>query len=303
MKIVFADTQNIDRRDIDWSPLKKRGEVITFSDTSAEEAEERFAGAEAVFVDSFSLNREIMEKASGLRFIGAAATGYNNIDTEAAADRGIAVCNVPAYSTEAVAQHAIALLLTLAGHIREYDEEVHTGLWNTVNGMAFHPWPVTLLAGKSLGIIGMGDIGSRVAEIAKALGMRVIRYREDPEGARQADAVSLHCPLTKETAGMIDEEFLSGMKDGAILINTARGGLIDEEALARALREGKLSGAGLDVTAQEPPDPDCPLLSAPRCIITPHIAFAPVEIRQRVIDICAENLEAFLSGEEKNRIV
>ena len=303
MKIVFADSRIIDRGDMDWSGLTALGEFKNYRETSREDAPEHLAGSEAILVDSFPMDGEMMDLCPDLKFIGVAATGYNHIDLDAAKARGIAVANVPAYSTEAVAQHAVALLLTLAGRIDEYDRQVHRGLWNKEAGEAYEPLPITLLAGRSMGIIGWGNIGRRVGEIARALGMEVRRWREDPEGVRNADVISLHCPLTEENRGMIDEEFIASMKDGAILINTARGALVDEDALARALESGKLAGAGLDVMAEEPPASDSPLLATPRCILTPHIAFTPEEIRQRVVDVCGENLKAFLEGKELNRIL
>ena len=303
MKTVFTDSGIIDRGDIDWSAVAECGDFDNHSDMSREEAAEYLADAEAVFLDGFEMDREMMEHAPDLRFIGAAATGYDNIDIAFAKERGIAVCNVPAYSTEAVAQHAIALLLDLAGRIRDYDRQVRAGLWNSDAGSVYDALPLILLDGRSIGIVGYGNIGRRVAEIAEALGMKVNVYSQDPDAAAASDVVSLHCPLTDENAGFVDRDFIAKMKDGAILINTARGGLVDSSAVAEALRSGKLSGYGTDVMSPEPPRADDPLLEAPNCIITPHIAFTPREIRQRVVDVCAENLKAFLEGRELNRIV
>lgn len=303
MNIIFLDSEIIDRGDVSWSGIEKLGSFRNYSATSREQAAERLAGAEAVFIDSFAMDRDMIDLCPDLRFIGAAATGFNHIDIEYAGSRGVAVCNVPAYSTEAVAQHAAALMLSVANRIGDYDAQVRSGLWNTEVGAAYEPYPLKLLWGKRLGIIGYGNIGRRMGEIAEALGMSVSIYSRDPEAVMEADVISLHCPLTDENRGMIDAGFISRMKDGAILINTARGGLVDEPALIEALRSGKLSGAGLDVIDGEPPEKDSPILSAPNCIITPHIAFTPVEIRQRVVDICAENLRQYLEGEHLNRIV
>ena len=236
-----------------------------------------------------------MRRCPRLKFIGAAATGYNNIDIEAAGRLGIAVANVPEYSREAVAQHTIALLLDITNRVSVFEEGRMTE--DPMKGIP------TLLHGKTLGIVGFGSIGSKVAEIGEALGMKVNIYSRDKEAAIASDVVSLHCPLNEETAGLVDREFISKMKDGAILINTARGGLVDEEALADALKKGKLRGAGLDVTVNEPPEECCPLLECDNCRITPHVAFMPVETRKKVLDITAGNLAAFIKGQRQNRIV
>ena len=306
MNIVFLDHRVIDRGDIDWSGIKELGYLTIYPDCMSEEdAIERLhaAGAEAVLIDEFPIGRKIMEACPDLKFIGPAATGYNHIDLDCAREKGIAVYNVPAYSTEAVAQHTFALLLSLTNHLRGFDRDVHEGHWTMENGSVYEPRDILLLEGSSLGIIGYGNIGKRVAQIAQAFGMTVNVYSQDPEAALRSDVVTLHCPLTPENRGMVDDAFLEKMKDGAILINTARGGLLDEAAVAHALNTGKLAGLGADVLSSEPPEADNPLLHARGCLITPHIAFTPREIRQRVIDICAENLKSFLKGKEINRIV
>ena len=289
MKAVFLDCIDINRNDIPWEPLENVCELTHHLQSTREEAIMRLAGNDAVFIDSFPIDRELMEANPKLKYIGIAATGFNHIDIEAAKDLGIAVTNIPAYSTDAVAQHAIALLLHLTNYPGSYED--------------FDQTPLMLLNGKSIGIIGYGNIGRRVGEIAKALGMDVIPYSKDPKRAVRADVVSLNCPLTEENAGMVDAEFIEGMKDSAILINTARGGLVDEQALADALRSGKLKGAGLDVLAKEPPDESCPLLGLENCIITPHIAFTPKETREKIIRILAENLRSYLDGTNLNRLV
>ena len=289
MKAVFLDCIDINRNDIPWEPLENVCELTHHLQSTREEAIMRLAGNDAVFIDSFPIDRELMEANPKLKYIGIAATGFNHIDIEAAKDLGIAVTNIPAYSTDAVAQHAIALLLQLTNYPGSYED--------------FDQTPLMLLNGKSIGIIGYGNIGRRVGEIAKALGMDVIPYSKDPKRAVRADVVSLNCPLTEENAGMVDAEFIEGMKDSAILINTARGGLVDEQALADALRSGKLKGAGLDVLAKEPPDESCPLLGLENCIITPHIAFTPKETREKIIRILAENLRSYLDGTNLNRLV
>ena len=306
MNIVFLDHHVIDRGDIDWSKVKELGYLTIYPECmSDEEAITRLqaAGAEAVLIDEYPIGREIMEACPDLKFIGPAATGYNHIDLDCAREKGIAVYNVPAYSTEAVAQHTIALLLALSNQIRSIDRDVHDGLWTTENGYGYEPRDILLLEGKSLGIIGYGNIGKSVAAIAQAFGMTVNIFSQDPQAAVSSDVVSLHCPLTQENRGMVNEAFLEQMKDGAILVNTARGGLLDEAAVAYALQSGKLAGLGVDVLSSEPPEPDNPLLHARNCIITPHIAFTPRQIRQRVVDICAENLKNFIEGKDINRIV
>lgn len=306
MNIVFLDHHVIDRGDIDWSKMKELGYLTLYPDCLSEEdaiVRLQAAGAEAVLIDEFPITREIMDACPDLKFIGPAATGYNHIDLDCAREKGIAVYNVPAYSTEAVAQHTFALLLTLTNQINRFDRDVHDGLWTTESGYGYEPRDILLLEGKSLGIIGYGNIGKQVAAIAQAFGMTVNVFSQDPQAAVRSDVVTLHCPLTPENRGMVNDAFLEHMKDGAILINTARGGLLDEAAVAYALKTGKLAGLGADVLSAEPPEPDNPFLHAPNCIITPHIAFTPQQIRQRVVDICADNIRSFLTGRDINRIV
>ena len=306
MNIVFLDHHVIDRGDIDWSKMKELGYLTLYPECLSDEdaiARLQAAGAEAVLIDEYPIGREIMEACPDLKFIGPAATGYNHIDLDCAREHGIAVYNVPAYSTEAVAQHTFALLLMLAGQIRGFDRDVHDGLWTQETGYGYEPRDILLLEGKTLGIIGYGNIGKRVAEIGKVFGMTIHVFSQDPMAAVQSDVVSLHCPLTPENRGMVNESFLEQMKDGAILINTARGGLLDEAAVAHALKTGKLAGLGADVLSAEPPEADNPLLTARNCVITPHIAFTPRQIRQNVVDICADNLKNFLEGRDINRIV
>lgn len=288
MKAVFLDCIDINRGDLSWTPMAKLCSFFHYLTSTEEEAKARLAGADAVFVDSFPITRKVMEENPQLQYIGIAATGFNHIDLQAAAEKGIAVTNIPAYSTDAVAQHAIALLLQLTNHPGTYDDVETT--------------PLTLLNGKTMGIVGYGNIGKRIGEIAGALGMEVIPYSRDPQRAIRADVLSLNCPLTEENRGMVNSCFIDSMKDGAILINTARGGLVDEDALAAALKSGKLAGAGLDVLAKEPPDETCPLLGLENCVITPHIAFTPKETRGLIIERLAENLKSYQDGGRLNRI-
>lgn len=303
MKSVFLDCAVINPGDVSWQAIEQVSELVCYRKTERSRIRERLEGAEAVFVDSLTLDREIMENCPDLRFIGAAATGFNNIDLDAAEELGIAVANVPAYSTDAVAQHAISLLLAVTNNVEAFNRKVGAGEWDSCKGDMENGIPVTLLAGKSIGIVGYGNIGRRVAKIAEALGMKVNIYRRDKEAAISSDVVSLHCPLTPENIGMVDDTFISKMKKGAILINTARGALLDEDAVAAALKNGRLAGAGLDVLAQEPPVEDNPLIGLPNCWITPHIAFIPVETRQKVVDVCGANLKSFIDGGNLNRLV
>lgn len=303
MKIVFLDSAIINPGDISWEGIEGLGTFENYKRSTREEALERLQDADAAFTDSFPIDREIMEKCPKLKFIGIAATGFNHIDLEAAKELGIAVANVPAYAANAVAQHAMALLLALTNQVEVYNNAVGEGEWRQSKDYTFIKTPLTLLAGKSIGIVGYGDIGSKVAQMAEAFGMKVNIYSRDKEAAIKSDVVSLNCPLTKENAGMINAEFIGQMKDGAILINTARGGLVDEAALAAALKSGKLAGAGLDVLSSEPPAEDNPLVGLENCYITPHIGFIPIEARTVVIETCGANLKSFVEGGYLNRVV
>lgn len=303
MDIVVLDGYTINPGDLSWDSLEKAGDSLTVYDrTPAEELVARIGKNEVIMTSKCFITREIIEKCPDLKYIGSMATGYNNIDVKAAAEAGIVVTNVPAYSTDAVAQHTIALLLELANNAGLHNASVQSGDWSRCEHFCYWKKPVTLLAGKSIGIIGYGAIGSKVAEIARALGMTVNIYSRDPEAAVSSDVVSLHCPLTEENAKMIDADFISRMKPGAFLINTARGGLVDEYALAGALRSGRLGGAAVDVISREPASEDCPLLGLSNCIITPHMAWSPVEMRQAVIDTITENLKSWMDGNTINQV-
>ena len=303
MNIVIFDGYTINPGDLSWDKLDALCDKLTvFDSTSEDKALSRLTGNEILMTSKCPITRELMENSPQLNYIGCTATGYNNIDVEAAADLGIAVTNIPAYSTDAVAQHTIALMLELSNHVGLHNASVQEGQWSDNEYFCYWKKPVTLLTGKSLGIIGYGAIGRRVAQIARALGMEINIFSQDPAGAMKSDFVSLHCPLTRENRHMVNTEFLVNMKPGAILINTARGGLVDERALADAIKAGFIAGAALDVLEQEPPAKDCPLIGLDNCIITPHIAWSPKEMRQAVIDILAENLESWLTGGMKNRV-
>ena len=303
MNIVIFDGYTINPGDLSWDKLDALCDKLTvFDSTSEDKALSRLTGNEILMTSKCPITRELMENSPQLKYIGCTATGYNNIDVEAAADLGIAVTNIPAYSTDAVAQHTIALMLELSNHVGLHNASVQDGQWSDNEYFCYWKKSVTLLTGKSLGIIGYGAIGKRVAQIARALGMEINIFSQDPAGAMKSDFVSLHCPLTRENRHMVNTEFLVNMKPGAILINTARGGLVDERALADAIKAGFIAGAALDVLEQEPPAKDCPLIGLDNCIITPHIAWSPEEMRQAVIDILAENLESWLTGGMKNRV-
>ena len=303
MNIVIFDGYTINPGDLSWDKLDALCDKLTvFDSTSEDKALSRLTGNEILMTSKCPITRELMENSPQLKYIGCTATGYNNIDVEAAADLGIAVTNIPAYSTDAVAQHTIALMLELSNHVGLHNASVQDGQWSDNEYFCYWKKSVTLLTGKSLGIISYGAIGKRVAQIARALGMEINIFSQDPAGAMKSDFVSLHCPLTRENRHMVNTEFLVNMKPGAILINTARGGLVDERALADAIKAGFIAGAALDVLEQEPPAKDCPLIGLDNCIITPHIAWSPKEMRQAVIDILAENLESWLTGGMKNRV-
>ena len=303
MDIVIFDGYTINPGDLSWEKLDNMCDKITvFDATPMDKALSRIGDSEILMTSKCPITREFMEKCPNLRYIGCTATGYNNIDVRAAADLGIAVTNVPAYSTDAVAQHTIALMLELTNNVGLHNQSVQNGQWAQSDYFCYWEKPIMLLAGKSLGIIGYGAIGKKVAEIARALGMTVNVFSQDPESAMKSDFVSLHCPLTTENEKMVNSEFLVNMKPGAVLINTARGRLVDERALADALKSGFLGGAAVDVLSDEPASENCPLIGLDNCIITPHIAWAPKEMRQLVIDRLAENLQAWLDGRMLNRV-
>ena len=303
MDIVIFDGYTINPGDLSWEKLDNMCDKLTIFDaTPMDKALSRIGDSEILMTSKCPITREFMEKCPNLRYIGCTATGYNNIDVRAAADLGIAVTNVPAYSTDAVAQHTIALMLELTNNVGLHNQSVQNGQWAQSDYFCYWEKPIMLLAGKSLGIIGYGAIGKKVAEIARALGMTVNVFSQDPESAMKSDFVSLHCPLTTENEKMVNSEFLVNMKPGAVLINTARGRLVDERALADALKSGFLGGAAVDVLSDEPASENCPLIGLDNCIITPHIVWAPKEMRQLVIDRLAENLQAWLDGRMLNRV-
>lgn len=304
MKIVNLDTYTISLDDLEWTDLAKLGNLTNYDRIAQEDVIDAIGTAEvALFTSKVKITRQIMDACPNLKFIGVTATGYDNIDIAAAKEKGIAVCNVPAYSTEAVAQHTFALLLEITNNVGLHNQAVQDHKWENAIDFCFVEKPLMQLSEKSLGIVGYGSIGKRVAEIAKAFGMTVNIYSRDPEAAIQSDIVSLHCPATPENKGFVNKEFLSRMKDGAILINTARGALLNEEDVAEALKSGKLSAAAADVLNGEPPRAGHPLIGIPNMYLTPHIAWSTREARQIICTTSAENLKSFLEGGTLNRIV
>jgi glycerate dehydrogenase len=307
MKTVIIDGYTTNPGDLSWEGFSQFGTYQVYDRTEDTEKDrlilERIGDADAIVVNGNQITGDMMRQCPNLKFISECATGYDNIDIHTARELGIAVTNVPGYSTDAVAQHTIALLLELTNHVALHNSAVQKGEWFDSPDFCFTKKPLTLLAGKTLGIVGFGAIGKRVAEIAGALGMRIIKYREDPEKALAADVVTLHCPLNEETRHFINRESISRMKDGALLINTGRGGLLDEDAVAEALKAGKLAGLAADVLSTEPPARDNPLIGLDNAIITPHIAWIPKETREYLIQVCLDNQKSFLDGGTLNRIV
>ena len=303
MKAVLLDVNTINPGDLSWDRLAVMCDSFTFYDkTTPDLVIERIADNDLLFTSKIQITRSVMEQLPSLKYIGLTATGYNNVDVKAAADLGIAVTNVPAYATDAVAQHTIALMLELANNVGLHNESVQSGEWENITDFCYWKKPINLLAGKSIGIIGYGQIGRKVGQIAEAFGMTVNVYSKGRLAAIESDYVSLHCPLTEDNRHMVNADFLSAMKPGSILINTARGALVDEAALAEALKSGHLAGAGLDVLENEPPHHDCPLIGLDNCIITPHNAWAPKEMREKVIDVLADNLASWIDGGTLNRL-
>ena len=315
MNIVILDGQAMNPGDLSWECLNQFGTVTYYDRTTTEkDTVERIGNAEIVILNKTPITESVLTHCPNIRLICILATGYNVVDCAAAARRNIPVCNVPGYGTDSVAQFTFALLLELCHQIGHHSTVVHQGKWIACPNFCFWDTPQMELAGKTMGIIGFGSIGQAVAKIAKAFGMKVLAYSrtQHPKHAgiytdfdsllRSCDIVSLHCPLFPETTGMIGEEAIRKMKDGAILLNTARGPLIDEYAVANALRSGKLRGAAMDVASQEPISESNPLLRAPNCIITPHMAWAPIEARQRILNVTAESIRAFLDGHPKNAV-
>lgn len=314
MKIVITDIDTITHNDLSFKCFESFGEVVCYGLTSENEVRERVKDADIVLCNKTLLNRGNLQDAEKLKYIGLFATGYNNIDIEYCKEKGIAVCNAPSYSTSSVAQLTFALILEITNRVHAYKELTDKGDWIKSRTFSMFPIPLTELSGKTLGIIGLGSIGQSVARIANAFDMRVLGYNRSEkniEGVEcrpletllaESDIVSLHCPLNEASRELINKKTLSLMKDGAILINTARGGIVNEKDAAEALKSGKLSAMGTDVLQTEPMREDCPLYGLNNCIITPHIAWAALETRERLLKIVEENIRAFLDGKTVNNV-
>ncbi len=315
MKITILDGQITNPGDLSWEGFEKFGDLTVYDRTSPEEVLERAAGADILLTNKTPLDRKTIESLPDLKYIGTLATGYDVVDTEAARERGVVVSNIPAYSTASVAQLVFALLLAVTNNVEHYTADNRAGRWSRCTYFCYWDEPLMELAGKTFGIVGFGHIGSQVARIALAFGMKVMALTskapgELPAGVeraenleqllRESDVVSLHCPLTDSTERLINAETLAMMKPTAILINTARGRLVEGEALAEALNSGRLRGAGLDVLEVEPPRMDDPLLYARNCHVTPHIGGTSVEARKRLMEMAVDNIANFLNGSPTN---
>lgn len=321
MKIVILDGYTENPGDLSWKAFEEFGELTVYDRTAytLEKKDEiilRAKGAQAVIINKTPINAEIIDALMPeLEYIGVLATGYNVVDVAYANEKGVTVCNIPTYGTAAVAQFAIALTLELCHHVGEHSGSVHRGEWQNNADWCYWNYPLIELAGKTMGIIGYGRIGQNTAKIAQALGMNILACDENKNPAlenesmhytdldtllKESDIISLHCPLFESTKEIIRAETIAKMKDGAMIINTSRGPLVNERDLAAALNSGKLLGAAVDVVSSEPIKADNPLLKAKNCIITPHIAWAPKESRQRLLDIAVENLRSFIKKEPIN---
>lgn len=310
-KIIVLDGAVENPGDLSWEPLAALGELTVYDYTAPKDVIARIGDAALILTNKTVITADIMAACPKLRYIGVLATGYNVVDIAEAKTRGIVVTNVPAYSTDTVAQFTMALLLEIALHVGEHSRAVHGGKWSACRDFAFWDYPLMELKGKTFGIVGYGSIGKAVAKLAEAFGMKVLAYSrhgaenyhtELDELYAKSDVVSLHCPLTAENAGMINRETIAKMKDGVILLNTARGGLINESDLRAALLSGKVYAAASDVVSAEPIKADNPLLGVPNMIITPHIAWAALEARQRLMDVATDNVRQYLAGKTQNNV-
>ncbi len=315
MKIVILDGYTLNPGDLSWDGLRQLGDLVVYDRTPGDKVAERAEGAEVIFTNKTPIGEDVLVQLNTLKYIGVFATGYNIVNTEAARAKGIIVANVPGYGTASVVQMTFALMLELCLHVHHHSDAVKEGKWTRSADFCFWDFPLVELSGKTLGIIGYGNIGQQVGDVATAFGMKIIgnsRRRSDqsrrtnfkwldvPELLHQSDFVSIHCPLFPETKGLINKESLKQMKSSAFLINTSRGPIIIEEDLADALNNNVIAGAGIDVLSVEPPPKENPLFSAKNCIITPHIAWATKEARARLLDTSVSNLSEFLKGNPVN---
>ena len=311
-KIIILDGGVANPGDLSWDDLAALGDLTVYDYTAPEDVIPRIGDASIILTNKTVISADVISACPNLRYIGVLATGYNVIDIAEAKKRGIIVANVPAYSTPTVAQLTMALLLEIALHVGHHSRVVHEGKWSACRDFAFWDYPLMELAGKTFGIVGYGSIGKAVAKLAQAFGMNVLAYSrhgaeefhtELDELYAKADIVSLHCPLTAENTGMINKETIAKMKDGVIILNTARGGLINEADLREALLSGKVYAAASDVTCKEPINADSPLLGLDNMIITPHIAWAATEARQRLLSVAIDNVRQYLCGNPQNNVV
>ncbi len=312
MKIVALDTATLDQGDMDWEPMRALGDLELHSRSGPDEIVSRAQGAEAVLVNKVMIDDELMSALGELKYIGVTATGTNVVDLDEAQKRGIVVTNVPGYAANSVAQHAMAMILHFASKVAFYDQQVHQGKWTQSPDFCFFPKPLIELDGKKLGIIGYGAIGRRVGRIGRSLGMKILPYSSSyirakkclplEEVFKEADYLSIHCPLTDQTQGLINRERLAKMKPTAVIINTARGPIVNEADLAEALKKGVIAGAAVDVLSTEPPTADNPLLSAPNMVVTPHVSWGTYESRSRLMAVVVGNLRAYINGQENNRV-
>ena len=316
MKIVVLDGYTAVQNDLSWKELESLGDVTVYDRTRPEETVDHCSGAEAVLTNKVIMSEDVINRLPSLKYIGVLATGYNVVDIEAAHKRGIVVTNIPAYSTQSVAQMVFAHILNAAMQVNHYAEENRMGRWSRSEDFCWMDTPVMELCGKTLGIVGLGNIGSTVASIAHAFGMKVIAQTSkvqeqlpiyinkvtDEELFQSSDIITLHCPLTDNTREMICAESIGKMKKGVIVVNTGRGPLVNEQDMAAALKEGRVGAFCADVLSVEPPSSDNPLFSCPNAFITPHIAWASHEARARLIHIAAQNLRAFISGQPQNTV-
>ena len=309
MKIVVLDAYAANPGDVSWAEMEKLGELVRYDRTSPEQAAERIADADVVLTNKVMMTRELMAGAKNLKYVGVLATGYNNVDTAAAKELGVVVTNIPAYSTDSVAQIVFAFLLEICHHVGHHSAEVHAGRWSRNVDYCFWDYPLKELAGKTLGVIGYGRIGKKVGQIARCFGMNVIAWTRTPrdpecvsldELLAKSDVITLHCPLTPQTKNLINAETIEKMKDGVILINTSRGPVVNDADLAAALKSGKVYAAGADVAVVEPIAADNPLLGLENMFFTPHIGWASYEARVRLMDISVANIKAFAEGKPIN---
>ena len=316
MKITILDADTVSKNDVSLEPITSLGEATVYGSTDSDQIFDRIKDSEIVICNKCVISKEIITKCENLKMITLFATGYNNIDVKAAAEKGVAVCNVPAYSTNSVAQHTFAFILEHFSRVADYAQSVAQGDWMSQKLFSYFYKPIYELSGMTLGIVGFGDIGRKVAEIGRVFGMKILTYTRSPEKVgedeaqtvtleellRCSDVVTLHCPLNEGTQRLINRDTLALMKPTAILVNTSRGAVVDEADLREALDNERIAGAYIDVLTKEPMAEDCPLLGAKNCVMTPHIAWAPLQTRERLIEKVAENIVMFEKGTPINKV-